>query len=102
MRAQLNRFSLHSACLIRFAWLGITAASLLASARGRIRAGVEMSPLRGYREFPPATASFGVFTKTRTLAAFFAFAAACLPGTARAQAPLPAGWPDRLELGMSD
>ena len=40
--------------------------------------------------------------KTRTLAAFFAFAAACLPDTARAEAPLPAGWPNQLELGMSD
>jgi hypothetical protein len=40
-------------------------------------------------------------TKARTLAIVLAFAVG-LSGAARAQAPLPAGWPAQLELGMSD
>ncbi len=39
--------------------------------------------------------------KTRKLVAFLAIAA-FLPATAGAQAPLPAGWPNRLELGVGD
>ena len=38
--------------------------------------------------------------KTHTLAALAVLAA--VAGPARAQAPLPAGWPNRLEIGMGD
>ena len=62
--------------------------------------------MRAQLNFSLYSASWIEFTWLRiigaTLAAFFVFAAACLPNTSRAQTPLPAGWPNQLELGMSD
>jgi hypothetical protein len=40
--------------------------------------------------------------QARKLFPFFAIAAALLPSAAEAQAPLPAGWPNRIELGVGD
>jgi hypothetical protein len=40
--------------------------------------------------------------KTRNLTAFLVCFAVFLPGPVQAQAPLPSGWPNRVELGMGD
>jgi hypothetical protein len=62
---------------------------------------VALAPFKGYSKYPPSDNPDGSSMKTCRLAVLLVLLT--LPAEpVRAQAPLPAGWPNQLELGMAD